>query len=228
MDDATSPAQHATRRASGRGRAGARSIAVALVVVLGAGCSDRVAKENDRLRARVADLEREVARTAGERDGLRVKLAELSRGAPAALGDEALDALPRCTSLHIGWLSGLTPTDRAAPATGVVVYLEPRDGRGRFVQAVGTLRVEVVALAGSLGDESHNGARVIASATLTPLMVREAYRSGVLGTHYEVAMELASPVERARGEPMLVIRASYEDAATGLAHQAERLIKRPG
>ncbi len=165
--------------------------------------------ENDRLRHEVATLNDRVKALEGERDELAAKV---SPATPAER--EALDATPRLAGIEVGSLSGYVPVDSAKPATGVVGYIVTKDGRDRFVQAVGSLKVEAMV-----------EGRVVAIAELTPRQVRDAYRSGFTGTHYEVQMPLLEPV--ARGTATMLVKAEFRDSATGRVYSAEHEVRGP-
>jgi hypothetical protein len=89
----------------------------------------------------------------------------------------------------------------------------PTDAYGRFVQVVGTLVVEARAVPATGATDA--GAPVL-STTLRPGAVRDAYRSGLTGTHYSVELPLSGPAQA--GDVML--RASFTDALTGATHTA--------
>ena len=174
------------------------------------GGSSTVAAENDRLRREVVELNTQVKSLEAEKAELTAKLAS-----GGSLSPEAAAALPALASLELGSLCGYTPTDPAKPATGIDIYLEPRDGRGRFVQAVGTLRVRIL----PAGEGSAAGAP-LAQVTLSPLQLRDAYRSAFTGTHYTVSVPLAPPRQRVAA----TIRAELTDAISGTVYTAEHPI----
>lgn len=186
------------------------------------GCAGRaLSAENDRLRRERHDLTQRVTLLERERDELTVKLAEESRLRAGALPADALEALPRCVALDVGAFSGLFPPEPSAPAQEVLAYLSPTDSRGRFVQIVGTLTVEAQVLA-----EPDTPAQT-SSVTLTPAQVRDAYRSGFTGTHYEIRLPLERPVSRSHARaPSVLIRAVLADPLAGRELRAERLITR--
>ncbi len=186
------------------------------------GCAGRsVSAENDRLRRDRHDLTQRVTLLEKEREELKAKLAEESRARSGALPAEALEAIPRCVALDIGAFSGLFPPDASSPASEIIAYLNPTDSRGRFVQIVGTLNVEAHTLPEP--DAPAQSSRV----TLTPAMVREAYRSGFTGTHYEIRLPLERPIARsASRSPSVLIRATLADPLAGRELNAERLISR--
>jgi hypothetical protein len=134
------------------------------------------------LEAENAELRQQVARGA------------LSAGRSA---DEAL-AEPAAVGIEIdsytGWIK-----DAPADKPTLRVFLTTRDGRGRTVQLTGTLTVEVRSAEGT----------VLASKTLKPIELRDAYRSGLMGPFYVVEL----PAARAAG---LAVRASFADARTNL------------
>ncbi|MCX5690516.1 MAG: hypothetical protein NTV94_12170 [Planctomycetota bacterium] len=169
-------------------------------------------RENDLLRAQVARQEETIRTLTGERDELRTKLG--AQGGDAAL----LASIPVITSIVIDRLSSLNPNRPDEPATSISVYVTTLDGRTRFTQAVGTLEVSV-----SLKD----AAAALAATRLDAAALREAYRSGVTGTHYEITMPLSPAVARRAGEKTAcMIRAAFTDAATGKTFTSERLIER--
>jgi hypothetical protein len=190
-----------------------------LVVILAclAGCrigGGSIEAENDRLRRERHDLIERIADLQAERDELRAKVHELGLRQDPTLPDEALDALPRVAAIEIDSLSGLVPARPDADAHSVRLYIRTLDGRRRFTQAVGTLRVSCELLP----PPGHDSPPRTANRTLTPAQVREAYRSGLVGTHYTVELPLAIPAEERRGT--LVLRAELHDALTGTLHRA--------
>lgn len=223
------------------GRSGLRGLARAsmmtmwgtglvMPLVMGGGCqiggSSTQGKENDRLRDEVQKLTAQVDQLTKEREDLAGKLAEVGRvGGVAGVGSggnqgsmtaQVMEAMPRVQKLEIDSLSGLRPTLSSRPgsaAESVVVYVVPRDGRGRFVQVAGELRVRVRVMRGSGG--SGGGAEIArVERTLNPLEVRDAYRSGIMGTHYEVEMKFDAPVKR-EGNERHEIQAEFVDGLTG-------------
>jgi hypothetical protein len=198
--------------------------ALALLTGCRVGGVRSVEAENDRLRQEMVDKEKKQHELEGEIAELKVKLAEASR-AQAQHPDEVLQALPRVTSLEVSSLSGFEPNDVNAPATTVAVWFETEDGRGRFVQAVGTVTISALLLPSKVGDGSSPEPQRIASLTLSPAQLRDAYRSSFTGTHYTAEMKLDQPVERGPGRtPSLLVRIEFHDAITGQDLKAERVI----
>lgn len=130
---------------------------------------------------------------------------QVARGAESAgrSADEAL-AEPAAVGIEIdsytGWIK-----DAPADKPTLRVFLTTRDGRGRTVQLTGTLTVEVRSAEGT----------VLASKTLKPIELRDAYRSGLMGPFYVVEI----PATRAAG---LAVRASFADARTNLTLESSK------
>ena len=182
-----------------------------------------VEAENDRLRQEVADHEKTQRALEGEVAELKIKLAEATRS--STLPPDALEALPRVNEIEISSLSGFEPPDPAKPASEVSVWFETRDGRGRFVQAVGTVTIDALVLPADVGEGQDNHPQRIATLILTPAQVRDAYRSSFTGTHYAATVKLEKPIERGPGKtPSLVIRVEFQDAITGELLKGERVI----
>ena len=192
-----------------------------------AGGDRSVSDENDRLRQAAIESDAKTKALEGEVAELKIKLAEASARPP--LTPEALAALPRVTSITVSSTSGFEPTDPQAPATGVTVWFEPLDGKGRFLQAVGTATVTVLLLPSELGNGSNQEPQPVASTVLSPTQLRDAYRSSFTGTHYAAELKLPQPVDRSGGKvPTLVIRVEFNDALTGQVLKGEQLISPKG
>ncbi len=177
-----------------------------------AGCrSGGFANANDALRARVVELERQVGQLERRKDELAAELAGAS-AAPDSLPGEIRANTPRVTTLGIGTRSHVRPVREPRGEGGVrarrlLVYIEPADGRGRFVQMVGSLTVHVDVLPGDAEPVT------IGHLDLAPAELRDAYRSGMLGTHYtaEVPLDLSE----AAGISRCDVRVVYTDGRTG-------------
>lgn len=178
--------------------------------------------ENDRLRRERHDLGERLAALEADRQELLAKVHELNRTREAALSPDVLDALPRIAGIEIDALSGLLPAEPGRDADSVAVYVRTLDGRRRFTQAVGTLVVRVELLPPVSQSEPGRSSTL----TLSPGQVREAYRSGLTGTHYTVELPLAVPASDRRGT--LVVRAELADALTGAVHKAHLARELPG
>ncbi len=164
-----------------------------------------VERANENLRRERVELDARLARLEGENAELRVKIAQARRGA-AEPPPGVVDATPRCVGVEIDSLSGFAhPSGDPGRVDRIVVYVRPRDGRGRFVQAVGTLVVE-----------AEVGGVPVPALTLDPLALREAYRSSAAGTHYAVEL----PCSATPGP--LRLRVTFLDAQTGAEHKARR------
>ncbi|TVQ33113.1 MAG: hypothetical protein EA376_03400 [Phycisphaeraceae bacterium] len=185
-------------------------------------CSRSFVNENDRLRARVLELETSVLEATAERDELRARVSELRRAATIAVDpveSDTLDALPRCAGLQIGRLTGVSRRRATEEIIPLDVYLVPYDGRRRFVQVAGRLTVEALLLPAP--GEQESSIR-LASAELDPAELRDAYRSGLTGAFYVVNLELPTDADYLTGS--LLVRAELFDGVTGSIHRAERVI----
>lgn len=199
----------------------ARAIAALLVVVSAAGpaaCrSADIAQANDELRDRVVDLEDEVRELRDLNAELEVKLAAAGAATPAGeLPERVRASIPRVTRISISRLSHARDDDGDGRVDRLTLYLLPADGRGRFVQLVGeaTASATVPVVGGpplAIGD-----------LTLDAPAVRDAYRSGLTGTHYTIEL----PVELPEGDPpaTCTVQVAFDDALTGRRHSASRTV----
>jgi len=201
--------------------------ALAAAALLIPACKSNLESVNDRLRAENLDLRKQVDVLNATQRELTAKLAQANRARQAALDPAVLEAIPRVAGVDIDSLSGFLPGDVSKPVKSVGVYLIPRDGRQRFVPAVGTLSVEVRHMpALSAGQTGHPEQEFTLHADLTPSQLRDAYRSGITGTHYAVELPLDHPLPVRDGT--LLLRVTFADAITGQTYSAERIVKPVG
>ncbi|MFM7052305.1 MAG: hypothetical protein ACKOYN_09260 [Planctomycetota bacterium] len=197
------------------GSAALPALALLLAATLATGCRGRALAPSE------ADAVREqLALRTRERDAARARVAELEtelarRSAPSAANDPANDpelaaATPALASVAVSGLSAATLVD--ANNANLSLVLVPTDGLGRFLQVAGTLRISVAAIvAGEPPQPS-------ATRTLGPKAMRDAYRSGFMGTHYTVEMPVAWT--GAREASALSVSVEFTDGATGRAFPA--------
>jgi len=164
--------------------------------------------ENDRLRRELLEARAEIDRlTESERRLAEALQAERNAAERRAPSEQALAVMPRAERLVIGRLSGPVPAGDA-----VDLYLTPLDDRARFVQVTGTLTVRLDLLppaeAGSPAEP-----RLLATLTLGPAELREAYRSGLTGTHYSLRVPLDRPLGGTGGS--ISAAARLDDLVTG-------------
>lgn len=204
---------------------------IPLLCFVPAGCRTGGETAGDALRKQNLELQSQVAQLQKDASELRAKLAELVGAGGTGKSTEVAEATPRVASIEIDFLSGPT-ADSSAPAQSdrkrtVAVYIKPLDGRGRFIQATGTLTVEVsrlTALApiGSEAPSADSPARLLAGRTLEPLQLRDAYRAGFTGTYYVV--DVAIPASDLQPPGQLLLRARFADAITGASFEASRIV----
>ncbi len=185
-------------------------------------CSAKILRPTD------ADALREqLARVTQQRDDavlreseLQTRLATLERERNGATDPDALAAV--ATIARVG-ISGLTMVrETSADTATLALVIVPEDGLGRFIQAAGTLKVSVAALA--------PGCAPMAAGTLTvtPLALRDCYRAGLLGTHYTVEIPLKWSGSDA--QPPATVRAvsvaiDFTDALSGRSFPAAATIQ---
>lgn len=205
-------------------------LALGLAAVSAGGCGLRYGGSSQHkvlaeLREQNATLRERVAGLESERDELQVKLGAQAASAAgrtgtangdAALAAQIASAMPAVVGVEIDGLSGPSPRD----ARKVIVYVLPRDGRGRFTQVVGTLAVHVLVREDAAADGSA-AERKIASLELSPGQLRDAYRSGFTGTNYIIEVDVGD-AGQSPGNATLVMRAQLTDLLTGKTHEAVR------
>lgn len=195
------------------------AIAAALACALLAGCGPRnFENENDRLRRKALDLQKQLETARGEAAELAAKLAESERARSGAIDAEAAAALPRAVRLDLESLSGPLDKDGVPGPEAADVYLQPKDARGRFVPVAGRLVVEVF----DVPPASENAEpRRLGRIELSPGELRDAYRSSLLTLNYSVRVPFDRPNRPVSGD--ILIRAELRDGITGLTHADELL-----
>ena len=200
----------------------------AAVLFMLAGCRTGGESTGDVLRRQNLELQAQVAQLQKDANELRAKIAELA-GASGSKSAEVTEATPRVASIEIDFLSGPTQDSSAPPRSDrnreVAIYIKPLDGRGRFIQATGTLTVEVSRLV-SLSASDHAAgdapARLLASKSLDPIQLRDAYRAGFTGTYYVVTLPV--PASDLQPPGQILLRARFSDAITGASFDASRIV----
>lgn len=171
--------------------------------------NSQLREENLELRDRLSALEQ---RNAELQQAVRATSREV-----AGLSEEVRAIVPRVTSISLDRLTGIAESD-----AGLVLraYVEPIDGRGRFVQMTGEVTVKLLRVPAGEDED----AETVAAQVFGPSEVRDAYRSGFMGTHYTFEAPVTLPGEPSAGESWLVV-ATFVDGVTGDAHHAERAIE---
>lgn len=203
------------------------ALPAAMLVVL-AGCRTGGESAGDVLRRQNLELQAQVAQLQKDASELRAKIAELTGGS-GTKSAEVAEATPRVASIEIDFLSGPTQDSSAPPRSDrnrdVSIYIKPLDGRGRFIQATGTLTVEVsrlISLNATDQASADTPARQLASRSLDPIQLRDAYRAGFTGTYYLV--NLPVPASDLQPPGQILLRARFSDAITGASFEASRIV----
>ncbi|MBI1303866.1 MAG: hypothetical protein GC172_08775 [Phycisphaera sp.] len=197
-----------------RHRARAAVVLALAAGLLGAGCSGRalVPNESDRLREELAAANDARGRAESRADELESRLASLARERQGEIDPEVAAALPALASVTLSSkstarLADSEPSAQDGGTLSVALIVTPADGLARFIQITGTLRLTVAALvAGADAIET-------TSVTVGPKALRDAYRSGFLGTHYTV--ECTVPWKGESAPRALSVAGEFTDGLTG-------------
>jgi hypothetical protein len=187
------------------------------VAAFASGCSsggNRIAAENDRLRAQAVDLEQQVRALTGRIAELESQLSLAAKEA-GTVSEEVVAATPRLVTISIGRLSHAGDDNADGAFDRLTVYLEPEDGLGRFMQVVGTVSMHAAVL------PAEGPALTIGQATIGPKALREAYRSAFGGPSYTLTLPINPPAEAVQ----CTVRVVFKDAYTGHEFSAERGIE---
>lgn len=183
-----------------------------------AGCRATVLKPTpaDSLREQVQSLEIELARVSDRNRELEAALAKAASDAPSRTVDpDAAAAHPHLVRIVVGSASGIRigPSESVDPKVhgSLRIHVEPADGRGRFLQVTGRVSIQAsMPIEG--GDPILLGER-----SFSPIEVRDAWRSGFMGTHYtfEVPVEMPRAALEASADPQASVLVVFRDAIGG-------------
>ena len=191
------------------------TFALAMISLSGCG-SSLTSDEADALRRKVLDLEKMNLQMSLRTTELEAEL-KLQSAEFGELSLEIRENTPRVARLTIGRLSHARDDDDDGRSETLLIYVDPEDGFGRFVQLVGTLTVHAAIL------PADRDAITIGRFTLKPGPLRAAYRSGFSGMHYTIELPIQLSPENS-GQTCLV-RVIFKDGLTGLVHSTARAIK---
>lgn len=189
-------------------------IALALPLI---GCANTAAlrRENDRLRAEVMELKSANDRLEGRVEELDAELARRSE-APDSLPAAIRANTPHVTALDLSRLSHVQDGDGDGRPDRLVLYVQPADSLGRFVQIVGTLTAHAAIL------PADGEARTVGRLTLEPAALRDAYRSSFTGTHYTIEVPIDAGAIGDASE--LTARVIFTDGPTGRELTADHTV----
>jgi hypothetical protein len=193
------------------------AVLVAVVAGTNAGCQRDFSNQNDILREQVMDLEEKVDALERRNRELEAELARIA-DEPGSLPAEIRANIPNLVEISIDRLSHALDTDNDGRADLLRVYVEAADGRGRFIQLVGSVSVHAAVLPAE--DESIT----IGQRTFPADAVRDAYRSSFMGTHYtfELPIDLPEAIADAASASLQI---GHVDGRTGRTHEAQRAIQ---
>lgn len=182
-------------------------------VLASLGCRREFTTEADRLRAKVVDLETSMEQLERRNAELQSQIHALQRR-PDEVSPEVVEATPRVTSIAIGRLSHVRDRDGDGVPDTAVVYVNVKDGEGRFVHLVGNLTVQ----AALLREDAEPV--VLGRRRLSPGELRATYRYSFAGIHYTVDVPVTWSEDHDRPES-ITIQADYTDGYTGEQYTAQ-------
>ena len=189
-------------------------------ILFAVGCNPTVftPNQNDALRRQVRDLEEQVNAAKAKQVELEQQLVQSAKSAEekSSIDPAILAATPHVASVQIGGSSGFLASKVGVETGGCTarIYLEPSDGLGRFLQIVGSVQISVFDL--KAGGKS----QTLGTAEFSPSQVRDAWRGGILGSHYTFEIPLAGSDWNCQGS--VTAKLEFLDGTTGKIFTAER------
>jgi len=190
------------------------ALLIAIALLLTACSSSReFQNENDRLRARVLELEQQLAKVQAAATELESQVAAASVR-PDSVPEEVARNTPQIARITLGRLTHARDDDGDGRVDSIMLFVKPEDSRGRFIQIVGMVAVHAAVL------PADAEAATIGRATFDPGQVRDAYRAGIAGLHYSFIV----PIEPTQDTTEAMVRLVFTDGHTGREHTAERAV----
>ncbi|MSR29213.1 MAG: hypothetical protein EXS03_06540 [Phycisphaerales bacterium] len=169
----------------------------------------------DSLRVQVRDLTVRVDALGAENKELKGQLADAAKASQERTGisPAVAQATPQLVQIRVGSPSHFERSADGKHCTARI-YLEPQDGLGRFLQITGALDISVFQLNAS------GTARTLGSATFDPLMVRDAWRGALMGSHYSFELQMVGDGWDCTGSA--TVRIAFVDGHSGRTFSAQR------
>jgi hypothetical protein len=183
-------------------------------ILFAVGCNPTVftPNQNDALRRQVRDLEEQVNAAKAKQVELEQQLVQSAKSAEekSSIDPAILAATPHVASVQIGGSSGFLASKVGVETGGCTarIYL------GRFLQIVGSVQISVFDL--RAGGKS----QTLGTAEFSPSQVRDAWRGGILGSHYTFEIPLAGSDWNCQGS--VTAKLEFLDGTTGKIFTAER------
>lgn len=189
---------------------GVASVLLIGLLALLPGCGGKVRSANLELRRENQALKAEVREVRGQLDQRlrQIEVLEQQVGSPAAV--EGADP-PRAVSLRLGRYSGPIDANDDGGDDAIRLYVQPRDQHDRFVPIAARATVHVAWI------QSDAEQVLVAERSWSPTEFDQAYRSGLMGSHFtlEVPLPAADDLDPAVALDVLTARVTLVDGATG-------------
>jgi hypothetical protein len=187
-----------------------------VVLCLLPACRSNYLNENDRLRARVLELESQVARlherTEAAEKRLEVEVRKQSAGQPELPQGVAP---PHTSRIEIIKPSRGADTDRDGKEDAVRIYLATYDQHNRLLPTLATAKVTVAAARAGME------AVTVATREFDAKEFDAAYRSGS-GMHYTLVVPITGQIPQ--GVDKLAVTVELTDLLTGAVHEAQKIV----
>ncbi|MCA9271933.1 MAG: hypothetical protein KDA31_02690 [Phycisphaerales bacterium] len=202
-----------------------RAIVGILLTACLTGCNSgkRIAKANDALRLERETLKEQVTSLEAENAELKSKNSELNNRLESPIPNDVLAALPRVAKIELTRYCQIEETDDGPVA---ILYFKTLDGRGRFVQAVGSASASLYQLVIPTDPETGNvtGEAVLVTLgqiELQPQQLRDQYIEGLGGSAYLARV----PLKHMPNE-LASYSVTLKDSITGATHRDTRDVVR--
>ncbi len=202
-----------------------------MMIVCGCNPTIMTPNQNDALRRQVRDLQEKVKSAEAKQVELEQQLAQSAKAAQekSSIDPAILGATPQVAMVQIGDKSGFLTVKTVSEADGEAkssaldsrciarVYLEPSDGLGRFLQIVGSVKISIFEL--PVGGKS----QTLGQADFSPGQVRDAWRSGMFGSHYTFEIPLEKADWHCQGS--ITAKLEFQDGMTDKVFPAQRELR---
>ncbi|MCC7147194.1 MAG: hypothetical protein IT443_12175 [Phycisphaeraceae bacterium] len=203
---------------SGRSKIAASLFALLLSALLLPACHssspESYLNDNDRLRSENLHLQQQIDQL---NEDIEIRLHEIQTLVQKASATQpAVDpsAIPAAALVRFDRLSAFHDTDNDKQPDRLRLYVKIFDQKKRFLPAVGSAVVQVVAI------QPEKPPVTLAEKTFSPSQFDAAYRSSLAGTHYTLELDL--PANLPHDLQQATVKLTFTDSATGVQLEHER------
>ena len=188
-----------------------------LLLLSGGGCQigpRNFTNENDKLRKQNLELEQQVSQLQTKLDGRLGELKALRSKYESEPAFVPGADTPVLSTIAFDRYTNAVDTNNDGSDDTLRVYLDTFDQNQRFIPVAGRAVLQAAVI------EEDKEPFLVVNKTYGPNAVKNAYRSGMMGTHYSFEAKLPDDLPEATQE--ITVKLTFTDAATGATFTTQK------